>query len=172
MRGVNVGGKNKLPMALLRDVCESQGCTNVSTYIQSGNVVLDSDLSRQDLVGALESAIGDAAGFTPKVVVRTGDDVQHALAANPYPETPERDRYLHIGFMSEAPAPTAVAELDEIDCAPEGFTVVGTEIFLDYTDGIGKSKKLARIPFERRLGVVITARNLRTVRKLAEMARA
>ncbi len=172
LRGVNVGGRHKLPMAQLREVCESQGYTNVSTYIQSGNVVLDSDFPTPELAGRLETAIGDAVGFTPGVVVRTADQVARALTANPYPETPERDRYLHIGFMSEQPAATAVSVLAEVDCAPESFTVVGKEIFLDYTNGMGQSKKLVRIPFERKLGVVITARNLRTVRKLAEMARA
>ena len=172
LRGVNVGGRNKLPMALLRAVCESRGCTSVSTYIQSGNVVLESDLSQQELGGALQTAIDEAVGFTPGVVVRTADDIERALAANPYPDTPERERYLHIGFLSEEPAPAEVAELALVDCAPEGFEVLGKEIFLDYTNGMGQSKKLVRIPFERRLGVVMTARNLRTVRKLAELARA
>jgi uncharacterized protein (DUF1697 family) len=168
LRGVNVGGRGKLPMAQLREICTSLSCTDVSTYIQSGNVLLDSSLSAGDLAAKLERAVGEAVGFTPRVVVRTPGDLEAALAANPYHDTPEQ--FLHIGFMDRAPAKAAVLALAEVDCSPEGLTVVGREIFLNYVEGAGRSKKLGKIPLERKLGVAVTARNLRTVRKLVDLA--
>jgi uncharacterized protein (DUF1697 family) len=170
LRGINVGGHAKLPMAQLRDICASLGCTSVSTYIQSGNVVLDSELTADELADRLQAAVGEAVGFTPRVVVRGAGDLTAALAANPYPDTPEQ--FMHIGFMDKEPAKDAVEELAKVDCSPEGFTVVGREIYLNYVEGAGRSKKLGKIAFERKLGVAITARNLRTVQKLVDLAAA
>jgi uncharacterized protein (DUF1697 family) len=170
LRGVNVGGRGKLPMAQLREICTSLGCTNVSTYIQSGNVILDSELSAERLVEALESALHEAVGFTPRVVVRTPSELSEVLAGNPYPDT--EDRYLHIGFMTAKPPAKALAELGDIDVSPEGYRIVGREVYLNYVEGAGRSKKLGKVPFERKLGVGITARNLRTVQKLVSLAEA
>jgi uncharacterized protein (DUF1697 family) len=168
LRGVNVGGRGKLPMAQLREICTSVGCTDVSTYIQSGNVVLDSAMSAEGLATALGPAIEQAAGFAPQVVVRTPAELAAALAGNPYRDTDER--YVHIGFMTREPDKKAVAELGEVDVSPEAYRIVAREIYLNYVEGAGRSKKLAKVPFERRLGVGITARNLRTVQKLVELA--
>jgi uncharacterized protein (DUF1697 family) len=168
LRGVNVGGRGKLPMVQLRDICTSVGCTDVSTYIQSGNIVLDSEMRAEELVGALEPAIHEAVGFTPRVVVRTPAELAAAAAGNPYPETDER--FLHIGFMTQSPDAKALADLGEVDVSPEGYRIVGRELYLNFVDGAGRSKKLGRVPFERKLGVGITARNLRTVQKLVELS--
>ncbi|MBA2560350.1 MAG: DUF1697 domain-containing protein [Propionibacteriales bacterium] len=168
LRGINVGGHAKLAMTQLREICSALGCTNVATYIQSGNVVLDSPLAPHALGEQLGEAIEEGAGFRPAVLVRTLDDLVETLLANPFPDAD--DRYLHIGFMDKAPTDTAIDALGEIDCSPEAFEIIGTEVFLHYVNGMGSSKKLVRVPFERRLGVTITARNLRTVRKLVELA--
>ncbi len=156
-------------MARLRDICSGLGCSNVSTYIQSGNVVLDSEVGSGELADRLEEAIEAAVGFRPRVVVRTADDLATALDRNPFPTTD--DRYLHLGFMDKKPTKAAVDELGEIDCSPEGYRIIGREVYLNYVNGAGQSKKLAKVPFERRLGVAVTARNLRTVRTLVELAR-
>jgi len=168
IRGINVGGKHKLPMALLRETCESLGCTDVATYIQSGNVVLRSTTTSTQLASRLETALGNAVGFIPRVVTRSTDDIASTLAANPYPDADERK--LLIGFMTERPAPTAVSRLGDFDVSPEAFTIYGSEIYLHYVDGVGTSKRLAKLPLHR-LDVEVTARNLRTVNKLLEMAR-
>jgi uncharacterized protein (DUF1697 family) len=170
LRGVNVGGRGKLAMAQLREICTSLGCENVSTYIQSGNVILDSELTPERLVAALEPALQEAVGFTPRVVVRTAAELTKVLAANPYPDT--EDRYLHIGFMTAKPTAEALAELGDIDVSPEGYRIEDREVYLNYVDGAGRSKKLGKVPFERKLGVGITARNLRTVQKLVALAEA
>ncbi len=167
VRGINVGGRAKLPMATLREACAGIGCTNVTTYIQSGNAVLDSALPAAKLATSLESAIGEAVGFTPRVIVRTADDVVRVLEHNPYPDTDER--FLHIGFLDQAPTRAAVDKLGRIDCEPEGYQIRGREVYLNFVHGVGQSKALAKVPFDR-LGVSMTARNLRTVKKLADLA--
>jgi uncharacterized protein (DUF1697 family) len=168
LRGVNVGGHAKLPMAALRAICESIGCTSVETYVQSGNAVLASSLSAARLPAALEDAIEKEMGFRPRVIVRRHDDLVRVLENNPYPDT--EDRFLHVGFMSDRPTKKALASVDGLDLEPEGFTVAGKEIYLNYVEGAGRSKKLGKVPFEKRLDVAITARNLRTVARLAEMS--
>jgi uncharacterized protein (DUF1697 family) len=168
VRGINVGGHAKLPMATLRDICASTGCTSVQTYVQSGNAVLESTLAAAKLPSALEAAIEKQMGFRPRVVVRRHADLVRVLEKNPYPNT--EDRFLHVGFLSDKPTKKALAGLDGLDLEPEGFTVAGKEIYLNYVDGAGRSKKLGKVPFEKRLGVAMTARNLRTVAKLAEMS--
>jgi uncharacterized protein (DUF1697 family) len=168
LRGINVGGRAKLPMAALREICESIGCTSVQTYVQSGNVVLESSLTAARIPDAIEQAIEAKAGFRPRVVVRRHADLVRVLDNNPYPDTEER--FLHVGFMSDKPTKKALASVDGLDLEPEGFTVAGKEIYLNYVEGAGRSKKLAKVPFEKRLGVAMTARNLRTVAKLAEMS--
>jgi uncharacterized protein (DUF1697 family) len=168
LRGVNVGGHGKLPMAQLRQICTSLGCTDVSTYIQSGNVVLTSELTAEQLMEGLGSAIDDAVGFAPKVVVRTPSELADALAANPYHGT--EPRFVHIGFLSSKPTAAALAQLGDVDCSPEGYRIIGRDVYLDFVNGAGQSKKLARVPFERKLGVAMTARNLKTVEKLVSLS--
>lgn len=166
LRGVNVGGKHKLPMAVLRQACEALGCTDVATYIQSGNVVLRSSTPPDRLATELENALEKAVGFTPRVVTRSAEELAHVLQANPYPDADPGK--LLIGFLTGRPTVTAIKALEEVDVSPEAFTVIGSEIYLHYTEGVGTSKKLAKLPAHR-LGVEVTARNLRTVNKLLEM---
>jgi uncharacterized protein (DUF1697 family) len=136
--------------------------------VQSGNVVLQSPLSATELPDALEEAIELEMGFRPRVVVRTHADLVRVLDRNPYLDTEER--FVHVGFLSDQPTKRAVASVEGLDVAPEGFTVAGKEIYLNFVDGAGRSKKLGRVPFEKRLGVAMTARNLRTVARLAELS--
>ena len=85
LRAVNVGGTGKLPMAQLREICAGAGCQDVATYIQSGNVVLSSDLDETGLRGVLEDAIAERAGITPEVMVRTATEMAEVVASLPYP---------------------------------------------------------------------------------------
>lgn len=167
LRGINVGGKHKLPMALLRQTCEALACTDVTTYIQSGNVVLRSSKAPAEIAAELESALDAAVGFTPRVVTRTAAELARVLATNPYPEA-EHAKLL-IGFMNRRPAQEFIDALRDFDVSPEEYTIVGTEIYLHYIEGVGTSKRLAKLPLHR-LGVEITARNLRTVNKLLDLA--
>jgi uncharacterized protein (DUF1697 family) len=166
LRGINVGGHNKVPMAALRDICESVGCTEVATYIQSGNVVLTSSLDARKLRHALEAAITERLGVSPVVVVRTRQQLADVIAGNPFDKA-DPD-HLHVAFLSEQPDASQVAGLAELDHPPEDIAVLGTEAYFHLPNGLGRAK----IPelFGRRVKTPATVRNWRTVNKLLQMS--
>ena len=167
LRGVNLGPRNKVAMAELRATCESIGCTDVSTYIQSGNVVLRSPRTAKALGTALERAIAEQLGVATTVVVRTPAQLGRVLAANPFPAADAKE--LHVGFLSEAPARRAVSSLADLSFPPDEFVLRGAELYFRFPNGMGRSK-LGAYPFGRLLGVDVTMRNWRTVTKLRELS--
>jgi uncharacterized protein (DUF1697 family) len=169
LRGVNVGGANRVAMADLRELVATLGHTGVSTYIQSGNIVMTS--SRSDrAVMAGEICAGIEASFGPKVsaVLRTPDELRVALAANPFTIAEDGTRVL-ITFLSDSPSPGDVALLERDRFLPDQFEVVGSELYGYYPNGAGRSKMTLDY-FEKRLHVRGTARNLNTVAKLVELS--
>jgi uncharacterized protein (DUF1697 family) len=169
LRGINVGGKAKVPMAALRDVCAAAGCEDVVTYIQSGNVVLKSGLSEQKLQAALEAAIAAEFGFGPAVMIRTADEMAAVLGHNPYPDADENS--IHVGFLHAPPAAKTAQCLARIDCAPEQVTAVGRDLYLSLPNGMGRANLPVQV--ERCLRPApVTVRNWRTVTKLVELSRA
>jgi uncharacterized protein (DUF1697 family) len=163
VRGINVGGRNALPMARLGELCESVGCTDVSTYIQSGNVLLSSDRSRDGLRAALEEALASELPTAPTVVVRTAAELQQVLAGNPFPQADPKS--VHVAFAAEEVSPAGV-ETDEF--LPDELAVRGVDIYLHLPNGLGRSKLAATL--ERRVPCPVTVRNWRTVSKLTELA--
>jgi uncharacterized protein (DUF1697 family) len=167
LRGINVGGKTKIAMAALRDVCESVGCEDVTTYIQSGNVVLTSKLSAEKLRVALEAAITGEFGFNAAVMIRTGKEMAAVVEGNPYPDADEKS--IHVGFLHAAPNGTTKKCLAAIDCAPEEVTAVGRDLYLHLPNGMGRAALPVQI--ERCLRPAqVTVRNWRTVTKLVELS--
>ena len=167
LRGVNVGGKTKVPMAALRDVCAAAGCEDVVTYIQSGNVVLRSPLAEQKLQAALEAAIAAEFGFGPAVMLRTAKQMAAVVAHNPYPDTDEQ--FIHVGFLHGRPDAATKQCLAAIDRAPEQVTSVDRELYLHLPDGMGRAKLPVLV--DRCLRPAqLTVRNWRTVTKLVEMS--
>lgn len=163
LRAVNVGGKNKLSMPALRDLFEELGYGEVTTYIQSGNVVFSA--ARRPDPGDFEAAIERAFALPVTVVLRSGTQLAQLSAANPFADrSPDA---LHVGFLASAPSAAFRAKLDPDACAPDRFSVRGAEVFLFLPGGMGRSKLPAYLA--RRLGPA-TYRNWRTVRALAEMA--
>jgi uncharacterized protein (DUF1697 family) len=168
LRGINVGGKTKVPMATLRDVCASAGCEDVVTYIQSGNVVLGSALKAEELRSTLEEAIAAEFGFSPAVMIRTAKEMAAVVDRKPFPDADEKT--LHVGFLHAAPA-AAKKCLAAIDCHPEQLAVVWREIYLHLPDGMGRAN--LPVQMERCLRPTpITVRNWRTVTKLVELSSA
>jgi len=167
VRGINVGSNRKLPMATLRSLCETAGCTDVTTYIQSGNVVLDSDRSEADLEPQLESLIEDEVGFRPSVMVRRSSELEAALDRYPFDDAAPEHR--HVGFLSEPTGPAALLP-DTTAFLPERYAVDGTHLYLHLPLGVGRSPLLKKHDFERLLGVPVTLRNWRTVTRLRELA--
>ena len=169
LRGVNVGGANKLAMADLRDVVTSLGHTGVSTYIQSGNVVLKSDRKdRPAMADEICAGIKATSGLSVLAVLRTPKELRASLAANPFEEAPDGPRVL-ITYLSAAPASDDIAQLDPDRFVPDQFVVIGSELYGMYPNGSGRSKMKLDY-FEKRLHVHGTSRNLNTVAKLIELS--
>jgi uncharacterized protein (DUF1697 family) len=170
LRGVNVGGHNKLPMKALATELEALGLSNVRTYIQSGNVVFRGPSQKPDALGAkIRGAILGKFGFEPAVLVIEASDFAAAAAANPFPESTgeSEGRTVHLFFLTDAPKAIPRERLDSIRVPSERWQVIGKVLYLHCPEGFGTSKLAAQA--EKILGVPATARNWRTVKTLLEM---
>ena len=165
LRAVNVGGKNKVPMAELRDLFESLGHTNVSTFIQSGNVVFTT--SRSVTPKSLETAIAKRFRVDTTVVLRTPSELEKVFRANPFARADASK--LHVGFMTRKPAAAVVSKIDAARFRPEEFEIRGRELYLHLPNGMGRSKLPGYL--DRQLKIPNTVRNWNTVTKLIELAR-
>jgi uncharacterized protein (DUF1697 family) len=168
-RGINVGGKNALPMKDLRSIFERLGASNVKTYIQSGNVVFQSE--SKDMPGfsnRLAIAIREGHGFEPHILVIEPSDVETAITNNPFREAESEAKSLHLGFLAFAPKNPDLKKLESLKKDSERFSLIGRIFYLHAPEGIGRSKLAARS--EKLLGVPMTDRNWNTVCKLKEMA--
>ncbi|MGY0797922.1 DUF1697 domain-containing protein [Lysobacter sp. A286] len=160
LRAVNVGGTGKLPMTVLRTLCEDAGFENVRTYIASGNVVFDTVATPSQAKKTLEASLQRHAGKPIGVALRTGTEMAAVLAANPFPNAAP-NRTVAI-FLDKAPP------ADSLDHASgrnsEDFALGKREIYVHYGDGMADSK--LKIPAAK----TGTARNMNTIGKLAGMA--
>lgn len=162
LRAVNVGGTGKLPMTDLKRMCEAAGFAQVRTYIASGNVVLSSEKAPAQVKAALETALAAYAGKPVAVMVRTAAEMAAVLASNPFPDAAP-NRTVVIFLDATPPADT----LDRISHQTSEEIVLGErEIYVHYGAGMASSKLV--IPAAR----TGTGRNLNTVTRLVEMARA
>ena len=169
LRGINVGGHNKLPMGELTEILEGLGLQDVETYIQSGNVVFQKDdVNPSELSERIKSAINERRGFAPQVLVLSAEELEGAVEANPFPEAVDEPKRLHFYFLADAPENPDLETLENVKVESERFALEGRVFYLHAPDGIGRSKLAARV--EKALGVAATARNWRSVRKIKEMA--
>lgn len=168
LRAVNVAGRNKLPMARLREVCGALGAEEVRTYIQSGNVVFHSPLDAGELRASLEERLAQELGGPVTVILRTEAQLESILRSNPFLADGRPEQELYASFLSAAPESWRVDELDPARGAPDEFRVVGDTIYLHLPTGAGTTK-LTNPWFENALGVTATARNWRTVTALVEL---
>jgi len=171
LRGINVGGKNMLPMKDLVAICEQAGCGSVRTYIQSGNVIFDcAAKAAQKTAGAITQAIESRMGLRVPVVLRSAAELDEVVASNPFQQAGSDEKWLHVVFLQTLPEAARVAALDPDRSPPEQFTVRGRDIFLQCPNGVGQSK-LTNAWFDSKLATISTGRNWRTVCKLRDMAR-
>ncbi len=170
LRGINVGGSHKLPMADLREMLTGLGFGAARTYIQSGNCVFESDDGPAEaLTETIESAIAARFGFRPRTMVLSKDDFDASIAANPYAAAGEADpKSVHFYFLSEPARNADLSALDTVRKANEAFTLTDRVFYLHAPDGIGRSKLAEKA--EKCLGVAATARNFRSVTSIAELA--
>ena len=175
LRGINVGGNNKVPMADLREVVASLGHTGVSTYIQSGNVLFTAQggaaAAGPALAAGLERAIEQAFGLRLRVVVLSRAELAQVISDNPYQGEPN-PRYVHAMFFPAEPGPEVreSAAAAERQAAEKGSqdeaAVVGRTLYLHTPDGFGRSELAARLARARGEAATGTARNWATVTKL------
>jgi uncharacterized protein (DUF1697 family) len=161
LRAVNLGSRNKVPMAELRRVFEQAGCESVSTYIQSGNVLFEH--AKPDRA-ALERAVAREFGVQTVIVLRRVSQLAKLVAAHPFGKDTSKSA---VAFLAEKPGRAEVTAMARLDIAPDRFEVVGPDIALHYPNGF-QGAKLTPAKLEKALGVRATARNWRTVAKLAE----
>lgn len=168
VRGINVGGRT-LPMKELVAHLESLGCRNVVTYIQSGNVVLQSNKKTSELVVGIPKVIEQHHGFSPSVLLLTLAELESAIAGNPFPDAEADPKGLHCGFLGAVPSNPDLEKLESLRAKSERFHLAKKVFYLYAPDGIGRSKLAANS--ERLLGVPMTDRNWRTVARIRDMAR-
>ncbi|MBI5087970.1 MAG: DUF1697 domain-containing protein [Actinobacteria bacterium] len=174
LRAVNVGGRS-LPMTALRDIVSGLGHRDVVTFIQSGNVVFTTDraartIAQRDAIGAeIEEGLATEAGLRTTVMVRTAAELAAAVESMPFAGAePNRSR-LMVVFLAGRPSAEAIGRLEPDRFAPDRFEVSGREMYVHYPQGAGTSKFNGAY-YDKRLGVLGTARNLNTVAKLVELA--
>ena len=169
LRGVNVGGKNKLPMKDLVDICLEAGCKNVRTFIQSGNVIFDATpRSLAQLPGKIAALITGRFGYQTPVMVRSLLQISEVVANNPFLKQGDTEEALHVLFLADVPEAESIAGLDPERSPGDTFIVCGQEIYLKLPNGVADSK-LTNIYFDKKLGTICTGRNWRTVTKLLEL---
>ncbi|MCU1353613.1 MAG: hypothetical protein JWM05_2822 [Acidimicrobiales bacterium] len=171
LRAVNVGGRNKLSMQALRELLEDLGHTDISTYLQSGNVVFSSPVRRAEtLAQDLEEALAADLGVAARVLVRSRSELEQVMSRNPYAATEPDLTKMHVFFLRNRPAKARVLGIDPDRSPPDEFAVDGREIFVHFPNGSGRSK-LTATWFESQLDTTATARNWNTVSKLVDLMR-
>jgi uncharacterized protein (DUF1697 family) len=172
LRGINVGGKNLLPMKDLAEAFVAAGCAQVRTYIQSGNVIFSappgSEKQLHDRIGA---QLAQRFGYTAPVVLRTTEQLRAVMRTNPFLAMGAAEDTLHVYFLSDMPGPHGVEALDPDRSPGDTYIVHSQEIYLRLPNGMARTK-LTNAYFDAKLGVTSTARNWRTVTKLLELMEA
>jgi uncharacterized protein (DUF1697 family) len=171
LRGINVTGRNKVPMSDLRTLCSKAGMTEVETYIQSGNLVVTASGSPGEVEEQLEKLIEKKFKLTIPVIVRRASDWPAYIKGNPFPEaSAAAPNAVMIALSKKKPNAAALAGLRERAAAGERLELAGDALWIHFTDGVAKSK-LAPGLFDRLVGSPVTTRNWRTVLKLGEMVK-
>ncbi|MFF5256344.1 DUF1697 domain-containing protein [Streptomyces leeuwenhoekii] len=171
LRGINVGGSRKLPMADLRTLLAGLGHTGVRTYLQSGQAVFTAGHGDEESLAAeLTRAIEERFGFTVDVLVRDHAYLRSVAEACPFPAAELEARQLHVTYFSAPPGPERFAEIDQAAFLPEEFRLGDRALYLYAPDGLGRSKLAEALSRPRvTKGLIATTRNWNTVVKLVEL---
>jgi uncharacterized protein (DUF1697 family) len=163
LRGINVGGNRRVPMADLRSVCAELGYRGVATYVQSGNVVFAADDSPDGVAETLEAALGERFGFAIPVILRDRAAFARVAAHHPFEDRESDPARLHVFFLAGEPDPGKVAGWHPERFAPDEVRISGGEVYAYLPNGMGRSKLTVE------LGTPATARNWRTVQALLHL---
>lgn len=165
LRGINVGKARRIGMADLRELLTAEGYRNVATLLQSGNVVLDADQSRDELGPAIEQAIEARFGFAVDVILRSQDELARVVATNPLRDV-ATDGSMHVVvFLAEPPTSPVDAALEGIDLGEDRYAVDGTEMYIWCPDSLLNSPVMTALG-KAKGGPSATVRNWNTVEKL------
>jgi uncharacterized protein (DUF1697 family) len=169
LRGINVGGKNKLPMKDLVALFERAGARDVQHYIQSGNVVFAA-AEGDRIAESVRRGIERDHGLKVPLVLRTAAEMRSVLRTNPFLDAPDADpKPLHVAFLADKPAKERASLLDPQRSVPDAFVLRGRDLYLRLPNGVARSK-LTNAYFDTTLRTTSTVRNWATVERLAEMA--
>jgi len=172
LRGINVGGKRKILMADLKLLFQNLGFSNISSYIQSGNVIFidDNGLNDLDIAKQIEHAITAKYKFDVPVIIRSSKEIAKAVKKNPfYKKNAEDISQLHLTFLNEKPTKENLTKIESYNYEPDKFVIIGKEVFIFCADKYHQSK-LTNNFFEKKLKVSATTRNWKTVLKLVELS--
>jgi len=169
LRGINVGRHRRVTMADLRASLAAAGYPDVETYVQSGNLLVETRVGAARLTSDVERALRSGLGLDIQVVVRTGSQLRRALSRQPFRAERVPTSALHFGFAKTKPAAGAVRALAALDFGRDRASVVGSDVYLCYPNGQGRSK-MSGAALEKALGVPITVRNWNVTTALAQKA--
>lgn len=161
LRGINLGARNRVAMPALKELFEDLGCTDVSTYVQSGNVAFSSSKKPDAVI--IAKRIEKDLKVTSPVLVRSAAELAKIVKVNPFDAADS-----HVTFLENTPPATAVKAIDPDGYAPDRFEVIGHDVFLSCPQGYGRSK-LSNAFWERKLSAVATTRNWKTVTALHDL---
>lgn len=169
LRGINVGGKHKLPMKDLRRLFDEANATDVRSYIQSGNIVFTAHSAKvARIVRNVEEAIEAQFGFRSPIIIRTHAELIDVSKQNPLYDPQLDPRFQHVAFLAKKPTQKAAKALEDDRFLPDEFVLQNRELFLKYPNGAARSK-MSTAYFDKVLSVVSTARNWNTLQKLLQL---
>lgn len=169
LRGINVGGHNRIKMADLRTLLQSMGFANIQTHLASGNVIFETHKnSEKKLAMEISAEIETHHGFKTDILILSLEEIQLAVLANPFPQATNQPKSLHFNFLSSKPKSPDLQKLDMLKKDSEQYKLINKVFYLHAPEGIGRSKLAAGC--EKAIGVPMTGRNWRTVQNILELA--
>jgi len=173
LRGINVGGKRKILMADLKLLFDDLGFINITTYIQSGNVIFNSESKLTDIqiTEKIEKAITNKYGFSVPVIVKSAKEIEESIRENPFYQKQNPDiNKLHLTLLKEQPTNENILKTESYNYEPDKFVIKGKRVFV-FCNGKYHQSKLTNNFFENKLKVPATTRNWKTVLKLVELSK-
>jgi uncharacterized protein (DUF1697 family) len=172
LRGINVGRHRRVAMADIKKALAVAGHSDVTSVLQSGNLLLpEVGIAAARLETAIETALSDRLGLDIDVIVRSARALEKVLGTNPFRKRDVDPNELFVAFLKKRPPRSAVSNLEHATFGEDEFVLAGTEIYLRYPNGLGRSKMSAAF-FERALSTRATVRNWRVINRLVELSRA
>ncbi|WP_312475912.1 DUF1697 domain-containing protein [Neobacillus sp.] len=169
LRGINVGGHHKIKMADLKSLLETKGLQKVKTYIQSGNVLFESEEDAKHLSQRMEDEINKTFGFPVPVILRTAEEFEQIIKNCPYsPDLLNEGESVQIAFLADEPSSEGINHLLNFPSDQDECSIIGKEVYFFFRQSIRDSKLATQLP---KLGVPATVRIWKTVNKLSTMSK-